>query len=95
MRAGKLGVQEEAELRVVLALLVSNLYVPVWVSESSKIEVKIPMLPKQTPFTGMEHDQQLCHLTVMKSTRLIFTIFFFFLTNHIKSVLFPRKHINL
>lgn len=33
MRAGQLGVQDEAESRVVLALLVSDLYVPVWVNE--------------------------------------------------------------
>lgn len=30
MRAGKLGVQDEAETGVVLTLLVSDLYVPVW-----------------------------------------------------------------
>lgn len=33
MRAGELGVQDEAEAGVVLALLVSDLYVPVWVNE--------------------------------------------------------------
>lgn len=36
MRAGQLGVQDEAEAGVVLTLLVSDLYVPVWVKEHRK-----------------------------------------------------------
>lgn len=31
MRTGEFGVQDETETRVVLTLLVSDLYVPVWV----------------------------------------------------------------
>lgn len=37
MRAGELGVQDEAETGVILALLISYLDVPVWVNEHQSL----------------------------------------------------------